>query len=134
MVLVVVAVSSERGTPVFRPRANQSTASELKAQGPSTPWNERQEEEERGGNKSKRFQGLSLKAQATTPGRENNLQGFKDLRLKNGSRQGRNLALNGLCVPTSWWRGGSIVTSASMSFDSKRSSPVKKYYTYVQIQ
>jgi len=31
----------------------------------------------------------------------NNLNGFKDIRTENGSRQGQNLALTGLCVPRS---------------------------------
>ena len=31
----------------------------------------------------------------------NNLDGFKDFRIRNGSRQGHNLALTGLFVPSS---------------------------------
>ena len=35
----------------------------------------------------------------------NNLNGFKDFRTENGPRQGQNLALTGLCVPSSLHNG-----------------------------
>ena len=43
--------------------------------------------------------------------RGHNWQGFKDSRSENGSSQGQNLALTGLCVPSSQGSGGARVTS-----------------------